>query len=136
MKKTSILAAALLVFSAANAQSIVLPANPTESERTAAEELALHLEKAVGKPVPVIREGTRGTAPFLYVGATDFARKQGIRSGQFEPEEWLLQACGKEALILAGGEPRGVLYASWEFLERFFNILWPDEETVYIPENQ
>ena len=136
MNKTLMLAVTLLFFSVANAQSIVLPGKPTESERTAAEELSRHLEKAIGKPVPVIREGTRGTLPFLYVGATDFARKKGILTKQFEPEEWLLQACGKDALILAGGEPRGILYASWEFLERFFNILWPDEETVYIPENQ
>ena len=136
MKQTMILAVTLLVFSVAHSQNIVLPEKPTESERTAAEELSLHLEKAIGKPVKVIREGTRGTAPFLYVGATLFAREKGVLSRQFEQEEWLLQACGKDALILAGGEPRGVLYASWEYLERFFNILWPDEEMVYIPKNQ
>ena len=43
MNKTLMLAVTLLFFSVANAQSVVLPEKPTESERTAAEELSLHL---------------------------------------------------------------------------------------------
>ena len=112
------------------AQSIILPDQPALTEKTAAEELSEHLEKMLGKPIPVTSESKPGAAPRIYVGNTAFAGKK-----NFEPEAWQIKAKGKDALILQGGLPRGILYAAWEFLEQN-GILWMDEESTYIPKKK
>lgn len=112
------------------ALSIVIPEQPSVTEKTAAEELSKHLSGITGKDVPVTSEAKPGDVPRIYVGNTALAGKQ-----TFSPESWKIEAKGKNTLILQGGSPRGILYAAWEFLERN-GVIWMDEESTYLPHKE
>ena len=111
---------------------IVLPEKPTLQEKTAARELALHLKLVCGKELSVTTENLAGRGgQLIYVGATGFAAAQKTALEKFAPEEWLVKAVDESRLILAGGFPRGTLYAVYEYLERNHGFLWPDVKSVY-----
>ena len=109
-------------------------------EKTAAEELAQHLTKAVGKKCSIITEkAAQKLSPDdkkIYVGNTGFLKKNKIETAQMGGEEWLIKSISENRLILAGGFPSGTLYAAYEFLERELHVVWPDEHFTYIPENK
>lgn len=115
---------------ALSAQSIVLPNKPSKAEKTAAAELSEHLTKMLGRKVAVTNESKPGVLPRIYVGNTKFAGKK-----KFDLEAWQIRTKGKNALILQGGNPNGILYAAWELLEQN-GVLWMDEETTYIPKKK
>ncbi len=112
--------------------SIVVGDAPTLPEQTAAKELAAYLGQATGQRFPVISEsGADAAAPHIYVGATAFARTLGLEFAALGPEEWVIRSSGAH-LVLAGGRPRGTLYAVYHFLEDEVGIHWwnPFEESV------
>ncbi len=112
---------------------IVLPKDATLPEQTAARELRAYLEKATGAEYPVVREPVpRGAAAArIYVGPTRFAHDSGMNVKKMDGEEWINRSVGDD-LILAGGRPRGTLYAVYRFLEDSVGVHWwnPWEETV------
>lgn len=111
---------------------IVLAANATLPERTAAQELAHYLHQITGGSFTVQDEqGAFGRGSRLYVGATAFAEKHGLHSTELGSEEWVLRTVGSD-LIIMGGRPRGTLYAAYHFLEDELGVHWwnPFEESV------
>ncbi len=111
---------------------IVLCNGAVAADKTAAKELAAYLGEAVGTAFPVVSEAE--AAPdrvHLYVGATVKAKEAGIDSGALGPEEWAIRTHGND-LVLAGGRPRGTLYAVYHFLEDEVGVHWwnPYEESV------
>ena len=60
------------------ALEIVLPEAPSMFEETAAEELALHLEKAYGGNVSQVAETEAKGGLAIYVGNTALAKRNGI----------------------------------------------------------
>ena len=107
---------------------IILPDKASQLEKTAAQELALHLEMVCGRKISVANEKiSTASAGKIYIGQTAFARKNGIDSSKFNKEEHFVKAFGKNALVITGGIPRGILYGVYEFLEHRYNFLWPDE---------
>ncbi len=111
---------------------IVTGNNPTPAEKTAAAELATYLEKATDTKFTICEEKTRNCEkPAIYLGNTEFAKKQGLNLKEFGPEEWTIKTIG-DNLVLAGGRPRGTIYAVYHFLEDIVGIHWwnPFEETV------
>ena len=128
MKRTLLFTlSGLLLSHSLFALSIVLPKQPSVTEKTAADELSKHLSEMTGKNVPVTSEAKPGPAPRIYVGNTALAGKQ-----TFSPEAWKIEAKSKNILLLQGGDPRGILYAAWEFLERS-GVIWMDEEYTCLP---
>lgn len=111
---------------------IVEGANAIPAEKHAAKELSSYLQKMTGAKFPVIAEKDAANAKFaIYVGATDFAAKQGIKQNSIGDEEWIVRTVGKN-LIVTGGRPRGVLYGAYEFLERL-GCAWFDPITESVP---
>jgi len=115
--------------------AIVLGSQPTEVERFAARELTTFLARVSGAVLPVVSESdlskSKGACG-VYVGWTKVAANQGIDPAALAEEEWIIRTVGQD-LILAGGRPRGTLYAVYEFLERPIGCHWLDRETEIVP---
>ncbi|MCD6339733.1 MAG: DUF4838 domain-containing protein [Verrucomicrobia bacterium] len=96
----------------------------TPPERRALEELAETLKQIVGAAFPV-REPSGVVNRAVYVGAGQMSRRAfpEIPWEQLGPEEILIRVKG-DRLLLAGGRPRGALYAVSEFLQRYCGVRW------------
>lgn len=113
---------------------IVLPAEPTVVERSAATELQDHLEKMCGVKLPVVKENaTTDGIKCVYIGATGYAAEQRVAypDNRFG-EGWAIQAADGN-LILCGSSKRGVLYAVYHLLEDAFGVRWWTLWDEYIP---
>lgn len=111
---------------------IVTPESATASESRACQELAVYLGRITGGQFKVVKESAFDNgAPAIYVGPTKFAREAGVQFDELSDEEWTIRA-DDHAVILAGGRPRGTLYAVYHFLEDHLGIRWwnPFEEHV------
>jgi len=111
---------------------IVLAADALLPERTAAAELADYLGRVTGAPFTVQVEGVKAApARAIHVGPTRAALALGLGPDALGPEEWAIRT-GSYGLVLAGGRPRGTLYAVYRFLEDVIGVHWwnPWEETV------
>ena len=111
---------------------IVLCDGATVPEQTAARELAGYLEQIAGAAFPMVSE--EAEAPdknHIYVGPTAKAKSIGFDFSAHGPEEWIVRTNGND-LVLAGGRPRGTLYAVYHFLEDEVGVHWwnPYEESV------
>jgi len=129
---------------------IVLAADAIPAEKTAAQQLKKYLQQITGatfsiKPENEVAENT----PQILVGA-------GTRVKVLLPQDWkslgddgiVIKTVGNN-LILAGGRPRGTLYAVFQFLENSVGCRWwtptesaiphkstleiPTQNTIYIP---
>lgn len=112
------------------AATIVVANDATPEEQTAASELAGYVEKISGARLPVFRESAAPRAgACVFVGPTRFAAARGL--GKLAAEEWAIRTAGGH-LVLAGGRPRGTLYAVSRFLEDVAGVHWwnPFEESV------
>jgi hypothetical protein len=114
------------------AARIVVSADASEPEKWAADELTFFLHLSTGCPIPV----TADFAPFenrLLVGE-EAARlaDPGFDAKTLAPEEILVQTRGHD-LILAGGSPRGTLYAVYTFLEDIVGCRWWTRSTWSVP---
>ena len=114
--------------------SIVLASDAIDAEKTAAAQLQQNLQKVTGATLPIKEEAeVAADAPQILVGA-------GARVKTLLPrQDWntlghdgiVIKTVGKN-LILAGGRPRGALYAVFEFLEKSAGVRWwtPTESTI------
>jgi len=110
---------------------IVLADSHIPAEQTAAEELKTYLAKMTGARCEIVSEA-QADGPAIFVGPTAFAKRNGVDCAKLDKEEWLLRAAGGN-LLIAGGRPRGTLYAAYEMLERL-GVVWPDVNVEYVPE--
>jgi len=98
------------------AARIVVAAGASETERFAADELALFLHIVSGGKFTVSDEpGSPGGRLLVGQGAAGLAAPSLDLSG-LAPEEIVIRSSGED-LVLAGGGPRGTLYAVYAFLE-------------------
>jgi hypothetical protein len=99
---------------------IVVAAAAPETERFAADELALFLHLVTGATFPVVDQNEAGEAGArLFVGISAdqaLAPSLGLAGSALAPEEIVIRSIGND-LVLAGGSPRGTLYAVYTFLE-------------------
>lgn len=110
---------------------IVIPAKVTDADRYAARELRDYIGKITGAKVRILNEKRAPKGVAIYLGETAFAQKAKIDFAKLGKEEWIIKTVDG-SLILAGGKPRGTLYAVYEFLENL-GVVWPDEVTEYVP---
>jgi hypothetical protein len=111
---------------------IVVADQLTPAELTAAQELASYLGKITGGKFTIQPESTHPPdRASIYVGPTRTALKAGVDCSKLGPEEWAIRTSGPD-LILAGGRPRGTVYATYHFLEDVLAVHWwnPWEESV------
>jgi hypothetical protein len=103
--------------------SIVVGAAATDTERQAAAELALFLHLVTGADFAV-GTAAEGAGGRLLVGeeAARFADPS-FSAKSLAPEEIVIRSAGND-IILAGGSPRGTLYAVVTFLEDVVGCRW------------
>lgn len=130
MRTIFVLLTVFLPFILAGEIIIAIPDHPTASEKMAAEELAEHISSALGKTVPV-KKGTP-SGKVIYIGSHPEAEKIAGKR-QYRREEWAVTAKDASTLAITGGDPRGVIYAAYEFLETELGIIWMDEWSIHIP---
>lgn len=119
-----------LVIESWDQASIVTAADTTEPEQFAAEELREYLRKATGVDLPIVKEPGQGVN--IYIGQTGFAR-EALPSVDWEAlgTDGIVLESSAQQIILAGGRPRGTIYAVYEFLEHLGFRFWTSEfETV------
>ncbi len=110
---------------------IVVAENATQAERHAADELRRFLGEVTGAKFEVVQTADGGTNA-VFVGP-DAA---GLRIPDFSTDGLgsdgiLMRTVGND-LVLAGGRPRGTLYAVYTFLEDEVGCRWwaPGESTI------
>ncbi|HOW85348.1 MAG TPA: DUF4838 domain-containing protein [Candidatus Aminicenantes bacterium] len=102
---------------------IVVAAGAPETERFAAEELALFLHIVTGASFPVTGDAGRpGGRLLVGPGAAAWAAAE-PDAADLAPEEIVVRTVGGD-LVLAGGGPRGTLYAVYQFLEDVVGCRW------------
>ena len=122
---------------------IVVGRDATDSELLAVAELGKYLGSVTGTTKDgvvksyygsPVAEGNQGSSRCIYVGWTDFAKKNGLEGSTMQPEEWAVKTVGAD-LILTGGRPRGTLYAVYDFLQNDCGVHWFDRDTEVVPKN-
>jgi hypothetical protein len=109
-----------------NIQSIGIPANADTVIRTAATELQRYLEKITGKELPIVSGAAANdtTHQIRFVLTEDTALKwDGYKTD-----------IGNERIVLSANEPRGLLYAAYDLLERSgCSFVYPGESEEVVP---
>ena len=104
--------------------AIVIPDRATLQEKHAAQDLAYHLELITGQTIKVVPEAEAGNLTPLLVGKCRATRRL-ARDVDFKGLgiEGIHAKTVGPALILAGNR-RGVLYATYTFLEDYLGCRW------------
>jgi len=101
---------------------IVPPHDPIPAERRAAQELQDWIGKIAGSP-PKMLESKRGRCIILRY------------SPDLGSEEFSI-VLRKGDIIISGGRPRGVLYGTYELLDRFAGIRWVAPDETILPSDR
>ena len=99
---------------------VSMPQKSTPAMETAAEELKNYLEKTALK---VTADGKEA----VFELSNDSALKD---------EEWAVKAAGNGKIRISGGGERGILYAVYNFLEKFVGVRWFSPTVEYLPEKR
>ncbi len=113
---------------------IVTQLGATEPERLAARELRDHLSAVTGASFEIKEAVPPNDAAAIIVGpgplaSQRFPEVQWDRLG----EEGIVIRVADNALLLAGGRPRGSLYAVYRFLQQELGIRWWTPWATHIP---
>jgi len=116
---------------------IVVSNDAIPAEQFAAEELALHLEQMSGAKLPIVTDSEPLPSHAVLLGRTRFLQELGVEVDweQFGKEGYLLRVSGNH-LIIAGGQPRGVLYGVYALLEDYLGCRWFAPDTSFIPHHK
>ena len=112
---------------------IAEPASPADSY--AAQELQHYLERITSVRLPILPDSSSENGPAILVGDSRHVRDLGITLDREKlgPEGFILRT-SKDRLVLAGGAPRGTLYAIYTFLEEKLGVRWFTPELEAVPQ--
>jgi hypothetical protein len=104
---------------------IVTQPGATPAERHAADELAATLKQVTGATFKITETGTAPRGPAIVVGPGPVAKALFPEVGldSFGGEQLTMRAKGTR-ILLAGGRPRGTLYAVYRFLQEQCGVRW------------
>ncbi len=114
---------------------IVLERGAPAPEVTAASELALYLKCITGAEFKIVSEAEASASqPRMFVGQSSAAKARipGFDWNSLGDEGILIKTVGSD-LIIAGGRPRGTLYAVYSFLEDVVGCRWWTSTSEFIP---
>lgn len=115
-----------------SAARIVVPAAASETERFAAQELALFLHIVTGGVFPIVEEAGEAGGRLLVGLAAAKVVTPDLGSPALAPEEIVVRTVGDD-IALAGGSPRGTLYAVYTFLEDVVGCRWWTDTASRMP---
>ncbi len=119
----------------ASGYRIVTAANPTPSERYAAEELQRYLEKIGGAKLAIIEDTEPAGAKEILLGDNRHLRALDtqVDFAKLGTDGFTLRTMG-DCLIIAGGKPRGTLYGVYALLEEKLGVRWFTPEVEAVPQ--
>ncbi len=95
---------------------IVVPSQADAVEKQAAQQLQQYLSKLAASEIAVVAESEFKGKKAIYIGKTDYAKKQQVDFAKIEGDGYTYKSAGNN-LIIAGGNKKGVLYGVYDFLE-------------------
>ena len=110
-----------LIEGGASDYGIVIAVGADPAEMMAANKLQDFLKEISGVALP-IGDDDGGFAKRISIGMDE----------ALGPEGFHIEAVGDD-IVIAGGGPRGVLYAVYDFLEKFLGCRWLNKDMKYIP---
>ncbi len=112
---------------------IVVDANASSSEQTAARELQDYIFQISGTRLPITSDA-KARSRHIFVG---FSPQVAALTGQSEPaaddESFTYRSVGHDLLIW-GGSQRGTMYGVFAFLERELGVHWLAPDCTVVPE--
>ena len=112
---------------------IVLAKDASAPVRHAADELKRFLKEVTGAELPVVTDGGADSPRILVGEAAARLADAKFSTEGLGPDGLVIRTVGRD-LILAGGEPRGTLYAVYTFLEDQVGCRWWTPEASTIPQ--
>ena len=109
--------------------AIVLPADASPSQKTAADDLRDHFEKMAGVRLPVCSGTTPERAIFLGTAPIDGFREVDPALGN----DGFRIASRPPHLVIAGSKVHGTLFGVYDFLERHCGCEWFSSKTTVVP---
>lgn len=109
---------------------IIIPANASEIEKKAGNELQKYLQQIGGVKLPVSGDQAPPGGNEILIGKTN--RTNGVNYNQLADDGLLIQT-DKHNLILTGGNRKGVLYSVYTFLEDYLGCRKYTSTVSYIP---
>ncbi len=115
---------------------LILQEEATDSERHAVVELAHHLQKITGARFETLTADTLPPSGIV-VGQGKLARLlcPDVDWDKMNPEEVVIRTQGRH-LLIAGGRPRGTLYAVYRFLHTVGGVRWWTPWASEIPQRR
>lgn len=111
---------------------IVVAAEASISEKTAANELQKYIEQMSGAKLPLVAVPEKGK-PCIYVGYNErVATLTGARKPRTNDENFTYRTVGHDLLIW-GGPQRGTMYGVFSFLENEMGIHWFTPSCTLVP---
>ncbi len=130
-------AAVTLVKDGAALGGIYVPSEPTLQEQFAAEELQRYIEKASGARLEIATGAPEADAPAIVVaevGRLGLVGEEATEAEEALSIEGVVNRTAGSHVIVAGGGPRGVVYAAYDLLERLgYRWYWPGETGEVTP---
>ncbi|MGD1009483.1 MAG: DUF4838 domain-containing protein [Candidatus Aminicenantales bacterium] len=114
------------------AAAVVVAESAPETELQAASELSFFLHLVTGGDFPVVHEASGPVGRLLVGEAAARLADPAFSVRGLAPEEIVIRSAGPD-LILAGGSPRGTLYAVATFLEDVVGCRWWTPAASHIP---
>jgi hypothetical protein len=114
--------------------TIVVAPDAIATERTAAKELQSFLKQSTGAELPIASAAAGSKGPRLIVGPCEAFRGAcpDVDLAALKHDGILLRTVGRD-LYLAGGRPRGTLYAVYSFLEDTLGVRWWSSTETFVP---
>lgn len=115
--------------------TIVLPANSSESQKTAASELADYLEQICNFKPEIKDDNSDKTGPEILLGYTNRMTPEADVVGELGDEGFIIRTEGDDLYILGSGV-RGTLYGTYTFLEDYLNCRFYSKSFEVVPQAQ
>lgn len=112
--------------------TIVLPENASESQQTAASELAAYLLKISNFKPAIKADSEEKNGPEIVLGYTDRLLPDESTVNELGDEGFIIRTEGEDLYIL-GSDVRGTLYGTYTFLEDYLNCRFYSKSFEVVP---
>lgn len=112
--------------------SIVIAQNASESEKTAAKELAMYLRQISGADFHITNNINRSGKNIFIGYNVRTAKMTGISKPSADDESFQYRTVG-DNLVIVGGSKRGTMYGVFAFLENVLGVRWYTPDYTKVP---
>ncbi len=115
--------------------TVMIPAEATETEKQAANELVDFTRMSTGVKLSIVTDSNYSdSVSYISIGRTDLLEKAafGTDYNTLNGDGFVIKTVGKNVIIDAGTD-RGFLYGTYEIIEKVLGVRFLTEEETYIP---